>query len=37
MNAARLLLARGAHEALVTEDERLVLHALVLDEPEAVA
>ena len=42
---ARLLLARGAHEALVTEDDRLVgilthsdlLRALVLDEPEAVA
>ena len=44
-DAARLLLARGAHEALVTEDDRLVgilthsdlLRALVLDEPEAVA
>ena len=42
---ARLLLERGAHEALVTEDGRLVgilthsdlLRALVLDEPEAVA
>jgi len=44
-DAARLLLARGAHEALVTEDGRLVgilthsdlLRALVIDEPEAVA
>ena len=43
--AARLLLERGAHEALVTEDGRLVgilthsdlLRALVIDEPEAVA
>jgi acetoin utilization protein AcuB len=42
---ARLLLERGAHEALVTEDGRLVgilthsdlLRALVLEEPEAVA
>ena len=42
---ARLLLERGAPEALVIEDDRLVgilthsdlLHALVLDEPEAVA
>jgi CBS domain-containing protein len=44
-DAARLLLERGAHEALVTEADRLVgilthsdlLRALVLDEPEAVA
>jgi CBS domain-containing protein len=44
-DAARRLLERGAHEALVTEDDRLVgilthsdlLRALVLDEPEAVA
>ena len=43
--AARLRLERGAREALVTEDDRLVgilihsglLRALVLDEPEAVA
>ena len=44
-DAARLLLALGAHEALVTDDGRLVgilthsdlLRALVIDEPEAVA
>ena len=43
--AARLLLEDGAHEALVTEDDRLVgilthsdlLRALVRNEPEAVA
>jgi CBS domain-containing protein len=43
--AARLLLERGAPEALVIEDDRLVgilthsdlLRALVPDEPEAVA
>ena len=44
-HAARLLLERGAHEALVIEDDRLVgilthsdlLRALVLNEPEAAA
>jgi len=44
-DAARLLLERGAHEALVIEDNRLIgilthsdlLRALVLTEPEAAA
>jgi len=44
-DAARRLLEHGAHEALVTEADRLVgilthsdlLRALVLDDPEAVA